>query len=111
MVKHVAADNYVDGAALLGETPPAELGAHENGPDSLTDKDAVLRFVRNSFVYPHKAVRTVTEKNLMQAVTFPGGGQVTRLTGVMAASAHPWDLYGQMVECLRVNGIDPQAAH
>jgi hypothetical protein len=52
----------------------------------------------------------VTEKNLVQAVTYPGGGQVTRLTVVLAASAHPWDLYGQMVEYLRINGIDPQSA-
>jgi hypothetical protein len=110
MVKHVAADNYVDGAALLGETPPVEIGTHENGPDSLTDKDAILKFVRNSFVYLHKAVRTVTEKNLMETVALSDGGHVTRRTVVMAASAHPWDLRGQMVEYLRMNGIDPQAA-
>ena len=111
MLKHVAVDNYLNGAALLGETPPVEVGNHENGPDSLIDKDAVLKFVQDSFAYLHKGVRIVTEKNLMQPVSYPGGGQVTRLTVVMAASAHPWDLYGQMVEYLRMNGIDPQSAH
>jgi hypothetical protein len=27
---------------------------------------------------------------------------------VTAAIAHPWDIYGQMIEYLRMNGIDPQ---
>lgn len=108
MLKHVAVDNYLNGAALLDEKPPVEIGTHENGPDSLTQKDAVLKFVRDSFVYLHKGVATVNERNLLQAVAYPGGGEVTRLTVVMAASAHPWDLYGQMVEYLRMNGIDPQ---
>ena len=109
MLKHVAVDNYVNGAALLRENPPIEVGAHENGPDSLAGKEEILKFVQDSFAYLHKAVQTVTEKTLMQAVDYPGGGQVTRLTVVLAASAHPWDLYGQMVEYLRMNGIDPQA--
>ena len=108
MLKHVAVDNYVNGAALLGEAPPVEVGNHENGPDSLIGKDAILKFVRDSFVYLHRAVATVNEKNLMQRVSYPGGGQVNRLTVVMAASAHPWDLYGQMIEYLRMNGINPQ---
>src|ERR1700758_4856278 len=33
-VKHVAAVNYMVGAAILGEKPPVELGG-ENGPDSI----------------------------------------------------------------------------
>ena len=111
MLKHVAVDNYVNGAALLQETPPVQVGLRENGPDSLSDKDAILKFVRDSFVYLHRGVATVNERNLMQMVSYPDGGQVNRLTVVMAASAHPWDLYGQMIEYLRMNGINPQAAH
>jgi hypothetical protein len=31
-----------------------------------------------------------------------------RLSAVTAAIAHPWDVYGQMIEHLRMNGIDPE---
>src|SRR6266481_8478609 len=40
-VRHVAAVNYILGAAILGEKPPVELGG-ENGPDTIkTKSDAV----------------------------------------------------------------------
>lgn len=32
LVKHVAVDNYVNGAALLNEKLPIDAGEHENGP-------------------------------------------------------------------------------
>jgi hypothetical protein len=111
LVKHIAADNYLNGAALLREKPPADLGVHENGPDSLQTKAQVLRFLGDSFAYLHRAVATVNEKNLMEAVDYSGGGRVTRLGVVASAIAHPWDIYGQMIEYLRMNGIDPQAGH
>src|SRR6202451_2746524 len=36
-VKHVAAVNYILGAAILGEKPPVQPGG-ENGPDSIKSK-------------------------------------------------------------------------
>jgi hypothetical protein len=33
---------------------------------------------------------------------------VPRLSVVTAAISHPWDIYGQMIEYLRMNGIDPE---
>ena len=44
----------------------------------------------------------------MEAAGYPGDVRVARLTVVTAAISHPWDLYGQMIEYLRMNGIDPQ---
>ena len=35
-VKHVAAVNYMIGAALLQQKPPVDLGTGENGPDSIS---------------------------------------------------------------------------
>src|SRR5579863_10687651 len=35
--KHIAAVNYMLGAAILSEKPPVELGS-ENGPDGITSK-------------------------------------------------------------------------
>jgi hypothetical protein len=108
LAKHIAVDNYLNGAALLGEKPPIGPGSHENGPDSIRGKAEVMKFLRDSFVYLHKAVATVNERNLMEDVDYPGDGRVARLTVVTAAISHPWDIYGQMIEYLRMSGIDPQ---
>src|SRR5580698_5737893 len=62
-VKHVAAVNYMIGAALLQQKPPLDLGAGENGPDSIVGKEQTMRFLKDSFTYLHKAMRTLTEAN------------------------------------------------
>jgi len=57
-------------------------------------------------------MNTVHENNLMEKVEFSGAGApCPGLMIVTAAISHPWDLYGQMVEYLRLNGIDPQRTH
>ncbi len=109
LAKHIAVDNYLNGAALLGEKPPVDPGAHENGPDSIRTKAQVVKFLADSFAYLHKAMSTVNEKNLLEVVDYPGGGRVNRLAIAVSAIAHPMDIYGQMIEYLRMNGIDPQA--
>lgn len=112
MVKHVAVDNYMNGAALLQEKVPIDIGSHENGPISIVTKTQTMKFLGDSFEYLEKAVNTVTEKNLMESVKDPwGGGELPRLLFVNSGISHPWDLYGQMVEYLRMNGIDPQRSH
>jgi hypothetical protein len=108
LAKHIAVDNYKNGSALLGEKPPIDPGVHENGPDTIRTKAEVIKFLRDSFIYLHKGVSTMNEKNLLEPVDYPGGGRVARLSVVTAAISHPWDIYGQMIEYLRMNGIDPQ---
>lgn len=108
MVKHVAVDQYVDAAALLGEKTPIDQGTQMNGPDSVRTKAEILKFLQDGFAYMHKAMRTVNQKNLMEPLNFQGT-QLPRLSIVSAAITHPWDHYGQLVEYLRMNGIDPQA--
>jgi len=108
LAKHIAVANYQMGAVLLREKVPIEPGPHDNGPDSLQTKAGVVKFLRESFVYLHKGIAVVNEHNLMEVVELPEGGRVPRLSVVAAAIAHPWDIYGQMIEYLRMNGIDPQ---
>ena len=108
LARHIAVANYQMGAALLREKLPIEPGPHETGPDSLHTKADVVKFLRESFVYLHKGMATVNEHNLMEVVELPEGGRVPRLSVVSAAISHPWDIYGQMIEYLRMNGIDPQ---
>jgi hypothetical protein len=108
LVKHIAVANYQMGAVLLREKMPVELGANDNGPDSVLTKADVVRFLRESFVYLHRGIATVNEHNLLEVLELPEGGRVPRLSVVTAAIAHPWDIYGQMIEYLRMKGIDPQ---
>jgi hypothetical protein len=109
-VKHVAAVNYIFGAAILGEKPPLDLGG-ENGPDSIKTKADILKFLKDSFAYAHKAVATIDEKNLLEPVKSPfGEGSTTRLGMAAGITAHCFDHYGQMVEYLRMNGIIPPAS-
>lgn len=108
MLKHVAVDQYVDAAALLKEKTPINQGVHMNGPDSIRTKPEILKFLQDGFTYMHKATRTVNQKNLMELVKFDEV-EIPRLSIVSAAISHPWDHYGQLIEYLRMNGIDPQA--
>ena len=109
-VKHVAAVNYLVGAAILGEKPPVELGG-ESGPDSIKTKADIVKFAKDSFAYAHKAVATITSENATGQVKSPfGEGKVTRLGMATVFAWHGFDHYGQMVEYLRMNGIVPPAS-
>src|SRR5579863_8669118 len=77
--KHIAAVNYMLGAAILSEKPPVELGS-ENGPDSITSKADVVKFLKDSFAYLHKALESINETNILGQVQSPfGPNKVTRM--------------------------------
>ena len=110
-VKHIAAVNYMIAAALLEQKPPLDLGAGENGPDSVTSKQQTVGFLKDSFAYLHKALASINEKNQTDQVKNPfGEGTVSRLGIATVALTHPMNHYGQMVEYLRMNGIVPPAS-
>jgi hypothetical protein len=109
-VKHVAAVNYLVGAAILEEKPPVDLGS-ENGPDSLKTKADIVKFLKDSFAYVHKAVGTINDGNLLSPIKSPfGEGMTTRLGMATLIVGHCFDHYGQMVEYLRMTSIVPPAS-
>jgi uncharacterized damage-inducible protein DinB len=109
-VKHVAAVNYILAAAILEEKSPVDTGG-ENGPDSVTSKTDIIKYLKDSFVYLHKATLSINEKNLVAPIKNPfGEGTATRLALAPGAVGHGFDHYGQMVEYLRLNGIVPPAS-
>ncbi len=109
-IKHVAAVNYELGAALLEQKPPVDIG-DESGPASITTKADILKYLKDSFEYVHKALAAINEKNATGTVKSPfGEGSVSRLGLAMSVSSHGFDHYGQMVEYLRMNGIIPPAS-
>lgn len=109
-VKHVAAVNYEVAAAMIGEKSPIE-GNDEKGPASVKSKADILKYLKDSFGYVHKAVGAIDEKNVVEPVKSPfGEGTVTRLGLATLTVGHCMDHYGQMVEYLRMNGIVPPAS-
>jgi uncharacterized damage-inducible protein DinB len=109
-IKHVAAVNYIFGAAILSEKVPVDVG-DESGPAWVKTKAEILSYLKDSFAYVHKAIETVNEKNLVDPLKSPfGEGSVTRLGLATSVAAHGFDHYGQIVEYLRMNGIIPPAS-
>jgi uncharacterized damage-inducible protein DinB len=109
-IKHVAAVNYELGAAILEEKPPVDVNG-ESGPTSIASKADVLKYLKESFEYVHKAVATINESNSTGTVRSPfGEGKVSRMGLATTVAWHGYDHYGQMVVYLRMNGIVPPAS-
>lgn len=108
--KHVAAVNYEVAAAILGEKPPVEVGGGD-GPESMNEKSEIVAYLKDSYVYAHRAMATLTEANLLQPIKSPwGSSTTTRLALANILLGHSMDHYGQMVVYLRMNGIVPPAS-
>jgi uncharacterized damage-inducible protein DinB len=111
-VKHAAAAINLISADILGE-PSSPDAADERGPDSARTKAEIIKYLKDSFAYLHKAVATIDEKNAVEPVKDPFGEAKsrTRIGLVAAALAHSSNHYGQMVVYLRMNGIRPRGSH
>jgi uncharacterized damage-inducible protein DinB len=108
-LKHIAAANYLIWSPITGEKPPETVNDGK-GPDNMKAKADIIKYLKDSFVFGHKAVATLTSSNLVEPITSGSGRQTTRLFQATFAPAHAFDHYGQMVEYLRMNGIVPPAS-
>jgi len=108
-LKHVAASNYLIWSPITGEKPPDTVNEGK-GPDNMKAKADIIKFVKDSFAFGHKAVATLNSSNLVEPITSSSGRQTTRLFLATFAPAHCFDHYGQMIEYLRMNGIVPPAS-
>ncbi len=109
-VRHIATFLYVGAASVLGEKPTIDQGKDENGPDSLQTKEQIVKFLKDSFVYAHKAMQSLTDKNQLDMVPSPfGRGEMPRASAALFCEWHPFDHYGQMVVYARMNGVVPGA--
>src|SRR6516225_2847944 len=108
-VKHIAAANYLIWSPITGEKPPDTVNDGK-GPDNMKAKAEIIKFLKDSFAFGHKAVATLNSSNLVEPITSGSGRPTTRLFLATFAPAHCFDHYGQMVEYLRMNGIVPPAS-
>ena len=110
-VRHVASANYEFGAGIAGEKAPADLVGGENGPESLKTKAEIIKYLKESFVYVHKAFAGIHDANATASIPTPWGkGTTSRLGLANLTIAHGFDHYGQMAVYLRMNGIIPPAS-
>ena len=107
-VRHVAADNFAIWAPITGEPEPPGLNA-PNGPPQMTSRTEILKFLKDSYGFAHKAAAKLTSENALGTVDFRGR-KVTRISLVVLALTHISDHYGQMAEYLRMCGVVPPAS-
>ena len=108
---HVAAVIYAVSAKVLGEKAPTDMGQNENGPASLKTKEDIVKYLKDSFAYGHKATAMLTSENLTEMIDSAfGKNKVPRLSMATVPVWHSFDHYGQMAIYARMNGIIPPAS-
>jgi uncharacterized damage-inducible protein DinB len=108
-LKHVAASNYLIWSPITGEKAP-DTANDGKGPDGMTAKADIIKYLKDSFAFGHNAVATLNDSNLVQPIIRNNRPPTTRLFLATFAAAHAFDHYGQLVEYLRMNGIVPPAS-
>jgi uncharacterized damage-inducible protein DinB len=103
-VKHLTEANY---GFFQGWNVPGAV--KRDDIEKLTSKDDLLKALRDSYAYAHKAIDTLTPSNYLESSSF-GPAKSTRAGAAAFCVAHSMDHYGQMVEYLRMNGIVPPAS-
>lgn len=112
-LKHIAADNYLLGAGILGEKAPGNTEPGEKGSIAVRTKAEIIVYVRDSFAYMHRAAAAIDEEKRpipTPAISPWPEGTATRLGVAIEDCVHTWDHFGQLVEYLRMNGIVPPAS-
>jgi hypothetical protein len=62
-LKHIAADNYLLGAGILGETAPGDVALDERGSSSVRTKPDIITYLKDSFAYMHRAAAAIDDAN------------------------------------------------
>jgi hypothetical protein len=108
--KHIAFEINSVASALLSEPIPSQ--DHDNGPDNLTSKVEIVKYLKDAFAHAHRAIATLTNENLLELTTNPFNpkDKNTRVASVGIFFWHTYDHYGQMVEYLRMNNLIPPAS-
>ena len=107
-IKHVACANFAFFNEIEKKEPPA--GCPTGGPSPASTKEELLAYLRESFAYAGRVLRTMTPANALEPAGGPYGGESTRLGLTTLAIWHASDHYGQLVVYLRMNGIVPPAS-
>jgi hypothetical protein len=104
-VLHVANGNVINLNFLRGTATPPTIDRRA------TSKAAVMRAMADSFDYGAALIKEQTDQSLFETVqTNAFLGPSTRTRVIYFLLGHSWDIYGQMVVYLRLNGGVPPAS-
>lgn len=110
-ILHVAEVNFALSAAILGEGLPAHTDVSGHNSETMKSRSPVIKYMKDCFIYTHSAVSSITEHNAKLPIKHPLFDMMTTRLGLgIAAIAHPFNHYGQMVEYLRMNNVIPPAS-
>lgn len=103
---HVATANVYFLSLLGGTAPKPTIDP------KATSKDAALKALDDSFDYGVAILKQQTDQTLLQSVASPPKfmGPSSRARIIAFLAGHTWDIYGQMVVYLRLNGHVPPAS-
>ena len=103
-VLHVAGANYQLYGAIIPDEP------RQTAPPATASKAEIMKYLRDSFAFSHRAISTITPENMLTPVRrAPNDFAGTNLELAVFGASHGTDIYGQLVEYLRMNGIVPPA--
>ena len=107
-ILHIAEANVVQMGRLAAKAPAPAIDM------KAAAKATILKALGDSFDYGSAALREQTDQTmLLQAETTRFDrfmGPSTRARVVSFVMGHTWDIYGQMVVYVRLNGITPPAS-
>jgi uncharacterized damage-inducible protein DinB len=104
-IMHLATDNILIWSAITGDSVRADI-SDVNGPKSITTKNAIIEYLKDSFAIGRKAIATLTTQNAMDMIDFRWR-KLPRLDLAFYALTHANEHYGQMAIYLRMCGIVP----
>ncbi len=104
---HIASVNVAILGSLAGTAAPKPMI-----DPKATTKDAAIKALDDSFDYGAALLKQQTDQTLLQAVASPPKflGPSSRARIITFLAGHTWDIYGQMVVYLRLNGHVPPAS-
>jgi uncharacterized damage-inducible protein DinB len=107
-VLHVVEANVNQIGRLGAKTPPPAYNMKE------TRKAEILKMLEASFDYGTTVLQSLSDNDLLAPAVSGRGdrfmGASNRVRVVYFVMGHTWDIYGQMVVYLRLNGITPPAS-
>ncbi len=107
-ILHVAEANVVQMGRLASKATPPALNMKAVG------KAEILKSLADSFDFGTAALNEQTDESMLLAAENTRFdrfmGRSTRARVVYYVIGHTWDIYGQMVVYLRLNGITPPAS-
>jgi uncharacterized damage-inducible protein DinB len=103
-VVHIATANVLNLAFLGSKTPAPVINR------TATSKAEAMKTMAESFDYGAALIREQTDQSMLETVQSRTLGPSTRARVIYFLIGHCWDIYGQMVVYLRLNGGVPPAS-